>query len=83
MLSHTDLVEDMQTKTLTLQAILSLILHISLDNDDLFPHPCPKDVGYCAVAHGNLSLHSVGYINNLMILFFPSIFSTFLFSPFI
>lgn len=67
MWSLTDLVEDMQTQTPTLLGILSLISQNSLDNDELFLHPCPKDV-----AHGNLSLHSIGKINNLMILFFPS-----------
>lgn len=70
MWSHTDLDGDMQTKTLALQGILSLISHIALGDDDPIMPPCPRDVGCFAVVNGNLSFQSVGKINNLIMLSF-------------
>lgn len=77
MWSHTDLDGDMQTKTFVLQGILSLISHIAVGDDDPVMPAYPRDV-----ASGNLSLQSVGKINNLIMP--PPIFSTpLLFSPFV
>lgn len=59
----------MQTKTL--QGILSLISHTARGDDDPIMPPCPGDVDCFAVAHGNMSLQSVGEINYLIMLYFP------------
>lgn len=45
-----------------------LVLHSAFGDDDPIMPPHPRDVGCFAVAMGNLSLQSVGRINNLIML---------------